>query len=58
MQYFLTNQIELWYVLGAVLMIVEMYLGGTIGFFFAGIAAFSVALCMKFNLLILKILAY
>ena len=56
MQYFLTNQIELWYVLGAVLMIVEMYLGGTIGFFFAGIAAFSIALCMKFNLLILNTL--
>ena len=53
MQYFLTNQVELWYILGAVLMIIEMYLGGTIGFFFAGIAAFCVALCMKFNLITL-----
>ena len=56
MQYFLTNQIELWYVLGAVLMIIEMYLGGTIRFFFAGIAAFCVVLCMKFNLITLNTL--
>jgi len=56
MQYFLTNQIEVWYILGAVLMIIEMYLGGTIGLFFAGIAAFCVALCMKFNLIALNTL--
>jgi membrane protein implicated in regulation of membrane protease activity len=37
-------------------MIIEMYLGGTIGFFFAGIAAFCVALCMKFNLITLNTL--
>ena len=56
MQYYLSNQVELWYILGAVLMIVEMYLGGTIGFFFAGLAAFSLALSMHFNLLTLNTL--
>ena len=56
MQYYLSNQVELWYILGAVLMVIEMYLGGTIGLFFAGLAAFSLALCMHFNLLTLNTL--
>ena len=56
MQYYLNNQVELWYILGAVLMIIEMYLGGTIAFFFAGLSAFCLALCMNFNLLTLNTL--
>lgn len=56
MQYYFNNQVELWYILGAVLMIIEMYLGGTIAFFFAGLAAFCLAVCMHFNLLTLNTL--
>ena len=53
MEYSLINTIEFWYLLGAVLVMVQMLMGGTMLIFFAGIAAFSIALSMKFELIAL-----
>jgi membrane protein implicated in regulation of membrane protease activity len=53
-EYINTHQLEFWYLLGAILMVAEMIMGGTIVTFFAGMAAFSVALVMKFELITLN----
>ena len=53
-EYINAHQLEFWYLLGAILMVAEMIMGGTIVTFFAGMAAFSVALAMKFELITLS----
>ena len=54
MKYLFSNTIECWYLLGSIIMIVQMLIGGSMFLFFAGFAAFSVALGMRFELLALN----
>ncbi|WPX96552.1 NfeD family protein [Candidatus Bandiella euplotis] len=54
MNYFFDNQLDFWYLLGALLLIMEMLMGGTIIMFFAGIAAFSVAFVIRFDVVTLN----
>ncbi|MFQ3306825.1 MAG: hypothetical protein ACI8ZF_000055 [Candidatus Midichloriaceae bacterium] len=51
MEYFLNNLIEVWFILGTLLMVIEMFLGGTIMLFFAGLASFTVAVILRFDLI-------
>ena len=52
-EYLFDNPIEFWYFLGAIIMMAQMLLGGSIWLFSAAFAAFSIALSMRFELIAL-----